>query len=383
MNVRRSRWVGMLAVLALATPLFVVQPAFAAGTVTPSKTDLEDGGSGSWKLFITIKLGKKPPTAHRPIRFIFTPLTIYETFLDDSRPGEQTRSIPQGKDVAPLVETMDVSFGDVQGNLWDSTKFDFIIKRDRGFQAGEYQVELRDDENKTIGRSFKLKLGGKNEVIDRRAMVFAASDKKKKEKPEEKKDEAAPEEKKDSPIPPPSETKEEKKEQGAQPPPEVQPKQGGCGCQIPGGSEAPGSLAAVSILAVALGSTRRRSRRLVGPNFMPVASARGVPGQAHSPLDGRRSSAPRSADPPRVCPLHGRGQPSMARRRHHGSWAWTSNCAGGRCHQYPVFSGASPDSPRKYDLPSRVDRGNWAFCGRIPPLCHGAEDVGSSPILRD
>lgn len=262
MNVRRrSRVVGMLAILALAAPLFVVQPAFAAGTVTPSKTDLEDGGGGSWKLLITIKLGQKPSTAHKPVRFIFTPLALYETFLDDTKPGEQTRSIPQGKDVAPLVETLDVSFGDVQGNLWDTTKFDFVIKRARGFQAGEYQVELRDDDNKVIGRAFKLKLGGKNEVIDRRAMVFAANDKKKKDKPEEKKDEPKPEEKKDDAPPPPAETKDDKKDAGAQPPPEVKPKQGGCGCQLPGAPEAPGSLATVSVVALALGSLGRRRRR--------------------------------------------------------------------------------------------------------------------------
>lgn len=263
MNVRRrSRLLGMLAILALAAPLFVVQPALAAGTVTPTKTDLEDGGGGSWKLFLTIKLGKKPATAHKPVRFIFTPLAIFETFMDDTKPGEQTRSIPQGKDVAPLVETIDVSFGDVQGNLWDTTKFDFVIKRARGFEAGEYQVELRDDEDKVLGRSFKIKLGGKNQLIDRRAMVFAGGEKKKKDAPAEKKDEPA--EKKDAPADTPKDAdapKDEKKDTGAQPPPEVKPKAGGCGCQVPGTSSDPGSLAAVSLAVVALGGLGRRRRR--------------------------------------------------------------------------------------------------------------------------
>ena len=279
MNVRRrSRWVGMLAILALAAPLFVVQPAFAAGTVTPAKTDLDDLGEGSWKLFITIKLGKKPATAHKPVRFIFTPLVIYETFLDDTKPGEQTRNIPQGKDVAPLVETMDVSFGDVQGNLWDTTKFDFVIKRARGFEAGEYQVELRDDEDKVIGKSFKLKLGGKNTVIDRRAMVFAGDGKKKKkENTEEKKgdDKGAAEPKKDE-APAPAADAEPRKDAGAQPPPEVKPKQGGCGCQLPGSPAPSSALASVSVVALALGAARRR-RRLLGPRPRPVASAHGCP----------------------------------------------------------------------------------------------------------
>jgi hypothetical protein len=361
---RRSRLAGMFATLALLAPLLVVQPALAAGTVTPAKTELEDLGEGSWKLLITIKLGKKPATAHRPVRFIFTPLAIYETFLDDTKPGEQTRSIPQGKDVAPLVETLDVSFGDVQGNLWDTTKFDFVIKRARGFEAGEYKVELRDDEDKAIGSPFKLKLAGKNAVIDRRAMVFAGNDsKKKKEKPEEKKDDGAPAPKKDD-APPPPPPADKKDSAAAQPPPEVKPKQGGCGCQAPGSTNTPSSLAVVSVVALALGGLRRR--RLVGPGAGAMASARGVPGHAPSPLDRRGSGPPRGAPPARFCALAGGVEPTVARRRGGGPGA-----------------GPFPGAGRRSDLDLRVPRAAAAAAGQhgVPGEPGGVAGAGARGFL--
>lgn len=258
MNVRR-RLIGLVALLALAVPLLVTEPALAAGSVTPAKNDLEDSGSG-WKVFLTIKLGKKPSMAHQPVRFIFTPTVIYETFMDDSKPGEQTRSLPQGKDVTPLVESMDLSFGDVKGNIWDTTKFDFTIRRDRGFMSGEYDVEVRDGDGKNIGSKFKLKLGGKNELVDRRALVFAGDKKKKKEGPDDKK---ADEPKKDEPKedPKPAEPPAEEKKDGAAPPPDIKTKPGGCGCQMPGQPAGDGLLIVTAAVAVGLGALRRPRRR--------------------------------------------------------------------------------------------------------------------------
>jgi MYXO-CTERM domain-containing protein len=318
MNVRRSL-IGLLAALSLAVPLLVVTPAHAAGTVTPAKTELED--SGGWKLFVTIKLGKKPSTAHMPVRFVFRPLVLIETFMDDSKPTEQTRLLPQDKNVTPLIISQDISFGDMQGNLWDTTKFDFTISRSGGFEAGEYQVELRDSDDKQIGQSFKLKLNGKNTLIDRRAMVFAGGEKKKKEQPTDKKTEEASkpaEDKKDGSAPP----AEDKKDAGAQPPPaEAKPK--GCGCQLPGSTPAESPAALVAVAAVAVGALRRRrsDRSLVGPAALTVASARGDPGLARSPLAPGGGGAPRRVAPPGIRPVPGRREPAVARRRDRGARA--------------------------------------------------------------
>ncbi len=258
----RSRLATLMAVVALASPLLVTSPVFAYGSVSPTKSELEDNGTG-WKLNITIKLGKKPATAHQPMRFVFTPQVLYETFLDDTKPGEQTRNIPQGKDVEPLIENLDVSFGDVQGNLWETTKFDFPLKRERGFQAGEYSVAIQDTDGKAVGSAFKIKLAGKNTVIDRRAMVFAGGGPKK--KPEEKKPDAPPA---DNAAAAPAETPAPATttppgvgQVAAEPPPEVKPKQGGCGCQLPGGESTPAGSAVLAAFAVATGTLAARSRR--------------------------------------------------------------------------------------------------------------------------
>lgn len=260
MMLRRTCLAALVAGVALTTPLLVVTPALAYGTVTPAKTDLEDNGNG-WKLQVTIKLGKKPATAHQPMRFVFTPVMLIETFMDDSKPGEQTRTIPQGKDVQPLVENMDVSFGDVQGNIWDTAKFDFPIKRERDFQAGEYSLAIQDSDGKAVGQAFKIKLNGKNTMIDRRAMVFAGGDKKKKDKPDEKKADAAPT---DTPAaaaaPADAPAAARADAPAAAPPPEVKPKQGGCGCQVPG-SEPAGVPGVAALVALASGALAARSRR--------------------------------------------------------------------------------------------------------------------------
>jgi MYXO-CTERM domain-containing protein len=262
MHARRSRLLGLVAAFSLLVPLLTMTPAHAAGgVVTPAKRELEDSGSG-WKLLIKIKLPKKPANPHQSFRFIFSPQVIYETFLDDTKPGEQTRLLPQGKDVSPVVESLDVNFGDAKGDIWDTTQFDFTVRRDRGMFAGEYKVEVRDSDDKVVGQSFTLKFNGKNEVIDRRAMVFAGDKKKKKEGPDDKK--AVDEKKDDKASTPPADEKPTPSEPdpnaAAAPPPEVPKKPGGCGCQVPSQTPLDGT-SAVAIVAVAFGVARRSRRR--------------------------------------------------------------------------------------------------------------------------
>jgi MYXO-CTERM domain-containing protein len=188
---------------------------------------------------------------------------LYETFLDDTKPGEQTRLMPQGKDVAPLVESLDVNFSDAKGDVWDTTRFDFTVRRDRGFLAGEYKVEVRDSDDKVVGQSFALKLGGKNDVVDRRAMVFAGDKKKKKEGPDDKKaaeEKKAAEDKAAAPAPEEKPTEKPDPDKAAAPPPEVPKKPGGCGCQVPSQTPLDGT-GVVAIVAVAVGLARRSRRR--------------------------------------------------------------------------------------------------------------------------
>jgi hypothetical protein len=172
---------------ALALPLLVVTPAFAGyGSITPA-SKLVPETAGGWKMALTVKLPKAPDPAYQTYRFLFTPQVLYETYMDDTKPGEQTRDLPQAKDVKPMVESLEVGFSDARNQVWDTTKFDFVIKRDRGFEAGTYKIEVRDTNDKTIGSPFVVKLDGKNPMVDRRAMIMTGG--KKKEAPAVKKDE--------------------------------------------------------------------------------------------------------------------------------------------------------------------------------------------------
>lgn len=252
----------------LAAPLLALSltlaapPVLAAGTIKPSRTELTEV-SGGWKVFLEVKLGKKPATAHQPFRFVFKRTVLYETFLDDAHgDAEQTRSIPT-PDAADQIESIDVGFADAKGDIWDSTKLDFTIRRDRGYEAGEYKVEVRDSDNRLVGSAFTLKLQGKNTVVDRRAMVMQ-DPKKKKEKPKEdpkpaddKKDEKKDDKGSDAGTGSGGGGDDDAAKKAAAPPPAVPPKKSGCGCEVPG-APAPLGFAAVALGLCALAVRRRR-----------------------------------------------------------------------------------------------------------------------------
>ena len=262
-----ARWLGTT--LVLGALVLAPLPALAAGTITPSRTDLTES-DGSWKLFLTVKLGKKPPTPHQSFRFIWKQTVLYETFLDDQHgDAEQTRSIPR-PDAEPLVVSMDVNFGDVKGQIWETTKFDFAVRRDNNFEAGEYKVEVRDGDNHTIGQPFTIKLAGKNTTIDRRAIIMTESKKKKKPAADDaaKGDDKKGDDKKDAAkdnaaaSDAPKDTANAKRggegEDAAAPPPPVEPKKGGCGCEVPGGSAPTLPVAPMLGLAAFVALFRRR-----------------------------------------------------------------------------------------------------------------------------
>jgi MYXO-CTERM domain-containing protein len=257
--------------------LFVlaVPNASAAGSITYSKTSIQET-SGSWHLQMTIVYGGKPKLAHVPMRFTFTPVAFYESYLDDKHGDKpQKRTIPLTGQT-PLNESVDVDFADTRGTIFDRTRFDFNISRSHNFAAGEYDVVVHRADGAQIGGKQKLMLLGDNDVIDRRAISFVDSSKKKDNKPvtaapagsESAPAEATPAAAESTPDPASSAGAPA---EGAAPDPaaaeKVPPKSGGCGCRTAGGStSSSGAFAALGLASVTLLRARRRvsSRRQAG-----------------------------------------------------------------------------------------------------------------------
>jgi hypothetical protein len=265
MTAALSRVLRAVRIAALALPLLATTPAFAGyGSVTPATKVLPEA-TGGWKMALTVKLPKKPDPAYQTYRFFFTPVVLYETFLDDTKPGEQTRNLPQDKNTKPMVESLEVGFSDARNQVWDTTKFDFIIKRDRGFEAGKYKVEIRDTNDKTLGSAFEIELSGKNPVVDRRAMVMSGTPRKKVAAEAPKTDGAAPaaapaSESEGSTEP--SAAPASAPDAPAEPPPPVKK---GCAIGQVGDATAPdGALALVTVVGVTALVARRRPRRVGG-----------------------------------------------------------------------------------------------------------------------
>jgi MYXO-CTERM domain-containing protein len=209
------------------------------------------------------------------MKFEFQPVVYYErSMLDGDKLVE--RKVPLENRQA-LIESVDVGFLDPgSGKIEKRTKFVFRVTRAHGYEAGEYQVTIRDGRSgDMIGTPARLIFQGENEIIDRRAMVFAGGDKKKKKSADEKEKtepsdgageaSATPEEGSE-----PAESSESGAESepeaasadeetpAAEPQGEVKEKPGGCGCRAAGSS---GPRPAHSLLvagAVALALARRR-----------------------------------------------------------------------------------------------------------------------------
>jgi MYXO-CTERM domain-containing protein len=268
-----SRFTAAVRLLAMAFVLAATalapRAALAAGTVTVANLSPQEN-DGRWKLQMTINYGSVPHLNHIPMLFIFTPTTLYERTLTDQSPERPILNKIPLQNQQSINESMDVGFADASGKTFAITKFDFVIRRDRGFEAGEYKLEIkRAGDGVRVGNVMTLKLLGDNPVVDRRAMVFAGE--KKKEKKAAGTDAAktsgeATEEKKEEPAEASGETTaeepagsgEEGSESGAEPPP-VPPKQGGCGCRVGSESSSPLGLLALAIGAVLLAIRARRA----------------------------------------------------------------------------------------------------------------------------
>ncbi len=246
-------------VIACVAAWFVMLPsfAFAAGSVTLGDSQPKED-DGKWKLKMTMTYGGTPPTAHIPMNFSFTPTMLYERSLTDKSPTTPVITRMPLANQEPIVKSLDVGFSDASGKLFTTTKFEFIIRRDHGFEAGEYNLVItRGNDGAQMGQQIRIVLQGDNPVVDRRAIVFSGE-----KKPKKTEDPAAADKKEETPSNEPAAT--EPTDPAAmsdgvptETPPSVEPKKGGCGCRLEASSENNG-FGALALAGFFLLALRRR-----------------------------------------------------------------------------------------------------------------------------
>jgi MYXO-CTERM domain-containing protein len=266
------------ALLTLVVTLLFAGSALGAGRVEWKSKTFKERSDKAWMLELAIFLPRAPDVAYVPMKFEFQPEVYYERSLIDGHEGPQDRKVPLvGRQ--PLIESVDIGFMDAgTTKIEKRTRFSFKVKRDLGFEAGEYKVTIRDTRNgQVVGTPTLITFAGENEVIDRRAMVFSGETKKEKKKEEEKKPDDEKQEASSD-----GEKRKRKSEgdtsgegesasgseddsssegesnAGGDDPPPVEPKSGGCGCRVPGKS---GTSGLEWTLALALGAAFAARRR--------------------------------------------------------------------------------------------------------------------------
>jgi hypothetical protein len=173
--VMRPLRLAVLALFAIVVSLAVTADA-ATGTFVIKTKSVNEAG-GAWRIFTKIELPKAPLTAHQSMRFNFKKTMVYERSLVDGK-SEPVINRQALTGEMPQTESLDVNFGDATGKIFKGTNFDFALTRTRGYEAGEYEVELRTADNVIIGSKQNIVLNGDNPVVDRRAMAFNAKDSK-------------------------------------------------------------------------------------------------------------------------------------------------------------------------------------------------------------
>lgn len=268
MSNRSSRRLFALLVSMLMV-LFVSGTASAAGRVEWKTKKFKERSDKAWMLELAIYLPRAPDVAYVPMKFEFELVTYFERALVDGKDGPiENRTPMTGRQ--PLIETVDVGFMDAgTSKIEKRTRFSFKVKRDLGYEAGEYKVTIRDTRNgQTVGTPTTITFDGENDVIDRRSIVFQGETKKKdkKEAPKSEdegdKDETKSEEaSSDEGGSSDEESSDEGSDNsGGDDPPPVEEKRG-CGCRVPGGESSGGNPAALLglVLAGALVARRRRA----------------------------------------------------------------------------------------------------------------------------
>jgi hypothetical protein len=241
--------------------------ASAAGRVEWKTKTLKESEGHSWTIEVAFYLNKPPDVATLPMRFSFMPVVYYERDLVDGKEGPQLRQVPlQGK--PPLVEGVDVGFMDPgNGQIQKRTKFSFKVTRGHGYEAGEYDVTIKDGRtDQAFGAPAHVIFEGENEVIDRRAMVFSGEKKKEKAKEGEGSegggDDSAKPAKKQLDENDPAFWEGGPKKGSTENNEEVEPKRG-CGCRLADSSSHDESAAAAALAVLAVFGGRRIRRRLV------------------------------------------------------------------------------------------------------------------------
>ncbi len=176
MNRKFSSWARRaLAVVAWMVVGVFAATAYAGGTFHVKNTELQEV-SGGWHLFVDVGLPRAPSIPHLPMKFLFTKLAVYERALVDNHADPVINRQPLVNQT-PTIEDQDVDFADPSGKIFNRTRFDFSLTRTRGYEAGEYKVQLRTADGIDVGGPVMLTLKGDNPVVDRRAMNFAANEK--------------------------------------------------------------------------------------------------------------------------------------------------------------------------------------------------------------
>jgi len=242
----------------------VSSTALAVGSVRVARTTIQED-SKQWKIKLTINYGSLPHLAHIPMVLSFTPTAIYERYVDDSTGDTPARRVVRLRNQATIDLPMDVGFADMSGKMFKITKFKFKLSRGAGFEAGEYTLKIHKASGGVVGRPIKLRLEGKNKVINRKAIEFKAKAPKPKSKPDpsDMPEPSGPRAAEDS-GPDLSDIEDISDEEAAaikaDGPPGAKKRSSGCGCEVVG-EPAQGQLGLLLLAAVALALVfvRRRS----------------------------------------------------------------------------------------------------------------------------
>ena len=155
--------------------LFVAADALAAGSIKVKTTEVGEI-SGAWHLYVKIELPKAPSIPHVPMRFVLTKTMVYERALIDGH-SDPVLNRTSVTNQTPSTESLDVDFANGQGNIFKGTNFDFDLTRTRGYEAGEYKLQVVTSDGVNIGSSTTIILKGDNPVVDRRSITFDAKKK--------------------------------------------------------------------------------------------------------------------------------------------------------------------------------------------------------------
>jgi len=163
------------ATLSLLSLFVVARPAFAAGSVKAENGGVIKEEDGKWKLKLTIDYGGTPEIQFIPMDFTFEQVVLYERSLTDEGGDKPILNKNQLQNQTPQIEGMDVGFSDGTGKILRTTNFTVVLKRDHGFEAGEYMLTLKKgDGGQQIGQKIRITLNGDNPVINRKSMNFGA-----------------------------------------------------------------------------------------------------------------------------------------------------------------------------------------------------------------